>query len=149
MRAYGIVIEPDGEVLAIESPDVASVALDRFSPDGSTVLTLIGPHALHLTDEPDALFVGWVAEWGRVNRLPLNIDAWALYGRSPICGPMLVALDGVPGGQRDPLPPSFVDALMSSREWVPAELKATMRALLEQEAAAGGELWVPEWNGVD
>lgn len=155
MTTFGLIINPDGRVQSITEPNVAARADDLFSSTGgSTVLSLIGAavllgDTLRPHEDGPYVFVGWVAEWGRIDRLPLNVKAWALYGRSPICGPMVVALDGEPGGNRQPLPELFVEALLSDRDWVTPELRANMRGALEQEAAAGGDLWVPDWNGVE
>lgn len=72
-------------------------------------------------------FVGVVSDWGRLDQLPINWKAWALYGRSVICGAMFVARD-----DRQPIDEQTI-------EWIDQytfdELRPAMDAWLAENPA--------------
>lgn len=82
-------IDPDGTVTHLDAPalEAAHAVFDH-----STVVLL---HAPFLT----GFHVGIVDDFGAAD-LPINRKAWALYGGSPIYGPMFVGSDAT--GHVDP-----------------------------------------------
>lgn len=122
MTTY-LLISPDDTI------DADAVVVAEFQKaiyhEGSTVVTLRSP-VVAPWDDPNDPLVGWIYDWGKVMGLPVNLKAWALYGRSPIYGPMLVASD-----HRRPLDPEFIAMLGRPIEgWVPAEAFANMTRIL-------------------
>jgi hypothetical protein len=112
-------IETDGTVVTDQA--VVEAARIAIEAGGADVVALDSP----LTPREPALFVGWIDDWGVTKGRPVNMKAWALYGRSPIHGPMVVANDlGFPVGEL---------AAKVSRpieEWVAPEILDRMRELL-------------------
>lgn len=77
-----------------------------------------------------------VHEWGRLLRLPVNVKAWAMYGRSPLCGPVWVALDGCV----DELPETWIAAVRHpAAKWVHPRAVDAM-----QEIARIEDLTIPD-----
>jgi hypothetical protein len=100
MDTYAIRIDPDGLVVRYDDPDLARyLATGQF--DGQTDVVVLAAPFL-----PPGLYVGFIHDWGKVIGLPLNRPAWALYGRSPIFGPMFVKRD-----DDGPLDPALCDML--------------------------------------
>lgn len=62
----------------------------------------------------------------------VNVKAWALYGRSPLCGPVFVAHDqddeGDDTGWRMPLDDGFIAALRGD-QWLELMNEPTMRSI--------------------
>lgn len=153
MTVYGLRIDPDGTVTPVEQIDVLAAA--RAELRECDVNTLRSPFT------NDDTYIGIGADWARVEGEPLNVKAWALYGRSPICGPMYVALDSNEDGPalRDPLPEPFVSMLTSDDDWIGSRLRERMRHALRHERehpttyvtreGTTAVLAVPEWNGGD
>ena len=116
-----IIVRPDGTV---ETDATVVAEFQETMRSQGTVVTLASPVARPHWSGPEPL-VGYVFDWGRVDGLPINRKAWALYGRSTIHGPMLIGLDN-----RAPLSPEFVQMVSSSIEdWVPVEALAAIEAI--------------------
>lgn len=99
-------IDIDGSVTAVEGT-AADAAREEFN-DLTTVVVCGAPMLPHGT------WVLHLDDFGAQD-LPVNPKAWALYGRSPIFGPVYFSADG--GGH---IPPSLVKMLTSPiEEWVP------------------------------
>ena len=114
MTTQTVRIDPDGKIteLAEDGHEAASIAFGS----SVTVVTCAAPML------PPGVFVGWIDDFGAQD-LPLNMKAWALYGRSSIFGPMILGMDS--GG---PVPAHVIDMLNEPIEaWVPAETVAYMR----------------------
>lgn len=111
-----ICIDPDGTVTPLSG---RLLDLGREAFDGMTSVVVL--HHPMVAD----LLVGCVHDWGLVKGLPLNRRAWTLYGRSPIYGPMFVALD-----EGDELPEEFIEAFSSTA--LTPEMNALMDAFLDQ-----------------
>lgn len=119
-------IDPDGTVDLVDGGDLLSVGRTAF--DGRTdVITLRSPEV----DASWGVMVGVVHDTGLLDGLPLNRKAWALYGRSPIYGPMFVAFDQDDVGGRDPLETWFIDKIMSD-DYPTPPVQAAMTDWLSQ-----------------
>lgn len=137
---YIIRIDPDGTITECEGDDLLFVAGNHF-PDGLDIVTLKTPEGappeFPHTDEP--YLVGALGQWSRTTHTYVNPKAWALYGRSPLIGPIFVAHDsyddgpGDEGEARPPLPPEFIERMRE--DWVrsPLMLRSTMRQIAESE----------------
>lgn len=88
----------------------------------------------HPAPKPGGQIVGAVHQWSRVEGFPLNVKAWALYGRSPLCGPVFIAHDG-DGVDRDPLPDWWIDEIAGDPDWIPEETYDHMRLVAAEEGA--------------
>lgn len=79
---------------------------------GSDVVVL---HAPMLPTAADP-WVGFIDDWGMVKHRPINMKAWALYGRSPIYGPMVLRNDD----PSTPIPAEFIRMIcLDVESWVP------------------------------
>ena len=92
-----------------------------------TVVTL--HQQLTLNERGEAVIVGIIDDFGIANGLPLNRTAWALYGGSPIYGPMFIAQD-----DHELLPEQLVAALMGTDEWIGDAINHAMDDWLAREA---------------
>lgn len=114
-------VDPDGTVTAYEGADPLRLAGEAF--DGrNEVITCRNPWTRRTT-------VGVVHDTGRLDGLPLNEKAWALYGGSPIFGPMFYSLD-LP---YPPLPDEVVAMLLSDEDWIGDDIRAAMQRRIEGE----------------
>jgi hypothetical protein len=76
-----------------------------------------------------------VHEWGRLMGLPVNMKAWAMYGRSPLAGPVWVAVDMCATA----LPEAWLSIIARPiEEWVGAGILDAMTAVIAAEADLGG-----------
>lgn len=122
MTTYAL-IHPDDSV---ETDAKAIAEFQKTMLREGTVVTLTSP-ILATWRDPGDPWVGWVFDWGIPMGLPVNRKAWALYGRSPIYGPMLLATD-----LREPLPDGFLSVVASPiEEWVPADVLDAMNSWME------------------
>jgi len=135
MSTYIIRIEPNGEVIRMDESvrdllDVAGRALDA-------TLDVVTMHSNGVTPFPaggDDYLVGCVDEWGRSKGLPLNLKAWALYGRGPLVGPCFVAYDNDGAHGRPELPDAFIESVSYPVEdWLPAQYRKAMRSIANAE----------------
>lgn len=135
---YVIRIETNGDVIRMDDSitDLTGVA-ERALAATVDVVTL---HLNAVTPFPgggDPYLVGVVDGWGRSKGMPVNLKAWALYGRSPLCGPCFVAYD-TDGPSRPALPDEWITAIEQPFDsWMPARYQATMK----QIAMAEGVRW--------
>lgn len=116
MRQF--LIEPDGTIVVDQT--AAEILVETLQDVGADVVTLRSPHL------PAGVYVGWVDDWGVTKGLPVNMKAWALYGRSPIHGPMVVRRDdGLD------IPDEYVEHLARPiEEWLDAEILDRMYEIL-------------------
>lgn len=113
-------IDPDGTVTTHEDADPLKLGAKAF--DGQTdVVTCRNPFVSEVS-------VGVVHDWGAVGGMPLNEKAWALYGRSPIFGPMFYSLDS----PYAPLPDDLVAMLLSDEDWIDPRVRAEMVRIVAQ-----------------
>jgi hypothetical protein len=148
---YFVRIDPDGSIIEFEHPDVLGEASREF--DGLTsVVTLRSWFYDDRTDDTGMtpVLVGVIHDWGRTNHMPLNVKAWALYARSPLCGPVYVGNDG--STTRPPLHPQLLAALRNPAfpfiPPAPGNLATMLRTALS-EAVAAGEADVPDAGPLD
>lgn len=111
-------IAADGTVS--ESPFTQAHEAAHAELEHTPVVTLHHPMFVSLT-------IGYVDDWGATNGSPLNEKAWALYGGSPIYGPMWVADDNL--GDLDP---EVVALLLGDTDWVGPEIRRSMDAFLRR-----------------
>lgn len=124
MSTKAVLIRPDGTVIATES--LAEAERSRLEMVGSSVVMLRSPLARHFGGDP-VPYVGWVDEYGEVKQLPVNRKAWALYGRSPIYGTMVVRND-----LHTNLQPGFINTITKPIEdWVDVDVLVRMEEILE------------------
>lgn len=146
MNVLCLRIDPDGTVIEYTDPDLLGLAHAEFEETDVVVLRSPWYDERVLPDGAPPL-VGVIYDWGRDLGLPLNVKAWALYGRSPICGPMWIALDSEDDGRRRPLPPGLLSAVRHDRfpRIPPAgdDIIDLMRSALAT-ALANGESNVPD-----
>lgn len=113
--------------------------LDLLSPPEVDVCPLA---AVRHPSHPVHLVAPWplvmcVHQWSTLEGFPVNVKAWALYGRSPILGPAFVAFDGV-DTIRSPLPDEWVHRVMAPwLVWVPSHVLLDMETI----ARAQGYGW--------
>lgn len=107
-----IAVWPDGTVST--DPDTIDALMTELAADGTDVVMLASPVAAawrnrrHRRVVP---LVGYIDDWGATKH-PVNMKAWALYGRSPIYGPMVIKDDldlDLPAGLVDMLERSIDD----------------------------------------
>lgn len=92
---------------------------------GSDVVVLRSPLIPHDQFDP---YVGYTDDWGMVKGLPVNMKAWALYGRSPIYGPMVVKTD-----LTSEIPAAVIDMVTKPLDkWVPREVLRNMHRILSE-----------------
>lgn len=113
-------IDQDGSVLIVETErslaEVAHEALGGMCSVVKLLNPICGP----------GMTVGYVDDFGYSNpSYEINRKAWALYGRSPVVGPMVVGADD----GRD-LDPGFVTALLAGDEWMEPEWIAAQERFL-------------------
>lgn len=148
MSIFIVKIEPDGEVIRCEGTDFLAVAergcstLPGYSgPTGwggivenarGIDVCSVPPHTYAPLPSTTAPTVFALHEWGRLLRLPVNRKAWALYGRSPLVGPVWVATD-----DRAPLSDRWIEIISRPIEqWVPADVLQAMTRVLRIEGMA-------------
>jgi hypothetical protein len=131
MTTYAL-IQPEGTRRRTGAVDIetdAAVVAEfqkAINDEGTDVVTLTSP-SMAAYRSPHDPWVGWIFDWGKTMGLPVNRKAWALYGRSPIYGPMLIATD-----HRAPLPDEFLEIIAKPiEEWVPAEVLARMEEVID------------------
>lgn len=113
-------IDPDGTLARLDDKYVLDAAVKVYTDRDVVVLNhpMLGRHGE---------YVGVVSDWGRVDQLPINWKAWALYGRSVICGPMFIGRD-----DREPIDDELI-------EWIDNEtfdeMRPAMAAWLEENPA--------------
>ena len=140
MTVYVYLIDPDGSVIPCEGADLLTLTREHIG-ESADVVTLSHP-----AFGGGEIGVGAINDWGRMDGLPLNVKAWALYGRSPIVGPMLVALDGS-GASRPPFP-SEVHDLLIDPTFPPANMRGAMKDALVVANTDGSMplvLWPEGW----
>jgi hypothetical protein len=111
-----VVIPPEGPIVPSDE-DPSALARRVLETDSLDVVTAraLGRERIHVL---------WIDDWGKVNELPLNRRAWALYGGSPIYGTAVLAAD-------DDLPVAETAMEMLGRPDFPGpDLLATMDAWL-------------------
>lgn len=115
------VILPNDVILT--SPKMVTEYRTTIEQAGSAVVVCASPLV-----EPfvgDETLVGWIFDWGRVEGMPINRKAWALYGRSPLFGPVVIACDS---GR--PIPDRVIDMIGQPIDtWVPDDVRAKMTAV--------------------
>lgn len=146
-------IDTDGIITEHTTRDLLGLAGAEF--DGLTEVVTLRSWWYDDRSDPTRYqppLVGVIHDWSRTNHMPLNVKAWALYNRSPICGPMYVALDSDDAGGRGPLPHGLLAALHHPRFPVvppaPPNLIDMMRTALVA-ATADGEQDVPDAGPLD
>lgn len=77
-------IDPDGSVTASDLAPLAAATAER---DHLTVVVCAAPFLPN-----DTIWVGVLDDFGAAD-LPLNRKGWALYGRSPLYGPVFFGAD--------------------------------------------------------
>lgn len=87
---YTLRIDPDGtctrDARLSGARDLALVGADSLD-----VISLRAPFLRESFASNE--LVAYIDDWGRTKGLPLNRKAWALYGRSPVYGPVWVKDD--------------------------------------------------------
>lgn len=140
-------VDPDGTVTECEGRNVLDVAAaglaeiggysgpsmfgDVSYPKATVDVVAAFPHEFAPFPHPRRALVIVVHEWGVLLRLPINVKAWSLYGRSPVCGPAFLAYDV---GQY-PLPAKWIETMRGPADWVPDSVLARMRQ------TAGDQPW--------
>lgn len=77
----------------------------------------------------DIPWVGVIDDWGMTKRRPINWKAWALYGRSPIYGPMVVK----PDSPAETIPDDFVKRIAAPiEEWVDEAVLTRMHNIVRE-----------------
>lgn len=117
VMTYVVRIDPDGTVTLQPGTNALAMARGHFS-DLTSVVTLVHPLM-------GSILVGYIDDYGLRNQRPLNEKAWALYGRSPIVGPMYVRTD-----DGSPLPDDFIEKI-SSPAFPNAIIRLAMRTWLD------------------
>jgi hypothetical protein len=127
MTTY-VTINVDG---TIDTNPVATAEFQKIMLNEGTVVTLASPVTREHWTSGEPL-IGWVYDWGAVHGgpdggpMPVNLKAWALYGRSTIHGPMMIASDA-----RVPLTDEFLAMIDSPIEdWVPGDTLVRMAEIL-------------------
>lgn len=133
MTTY-VKIDPDG---AVTTEATVIAEFERLMLNEGEVVILGSPLLAPYRDNQTDPYVGYVHEWGAVHGgpgngpMPINRKAWALYGRSPIHGPILVVRD-----LRGPLPDEFIEMVSKPiEEWVTGDILARMNSIIEQVEA--------------
>lgn len=139
-------IDTDGNVERCQGAHLVEEArahfrlLDLLSPPEVEVVSLrMVSHPSHPIVYPGCVpLVGAVHQWSRVEGFPVNVKGWAIYGYSPLCGPVFVARDG-DGVNRPALDDEWIDTLAEDGAmiptWVPAELEDHMRLRAREDGA--------------
>lgn len=123
MTTTEFAIWDDGSVSS--DPDVVAALRTELDQAGTDVVVLASPimAAHHSLDIP---WVGIIDDWGATKELPINRKAWALYGRSPIHGPMIVKND-----LSMPIDPDFIAMIASPiEEWVDERVLVNMDRII-------------------
>ena len=88
-----ILLDVDGTVTPLSESDPHKAARQHV-PEGVTVYSCHSPiGAPEQFPSFDGPLIGMTGEWAHTDTPTVNIKAWALYGRSPICGPVILAFD--------------------------------------------------------
>ena len=125
-------ITPDGQVTELAGTDILKVAHNLFT--STEVVPCVEYHG--------EIMVGVIEGFGRLDGLPINEKAWALYGRSPIFGPMLFGVDLTEDeGRVDPIPQPLAALLLGDTDWVGEELRTRMRGVLATINREEGSTW--------
>jgi len=124
---YVVRIQPDGTVFAVSTQQggyryAADAARKEGGIESIDIVTLPNPILGH------GVFVGAIDDWGATYDppLPVNRKAWALYGRSPIHGPMWLAND-----YNEPLDTMLID-MLTGDEWIGHDIDVAMDEWLIQ-----------------
>lgn len=146
----GIVrIDVDGTVTRLPDParDFLEVCVRELAPFGGysgptpwgDVIERVEPSVDIVTGHrgPEVRSSGGVLvlavhEWGRLKGLQVNVKGWALYGRSPLVGPVFAKND-----EDDPLDEAWIDWVCSA-DMVSADLLRHMKVI----AADEGCVWL-------
>ncbi len=122
---YVLRIDPDGTVFAVSTQRggyryAANAAQKEGGIESIDIVTLRNPILGR------GVFVGAIDDRGATHDppLPVNRKAWALYGRSPIHGPMWLAND-----DNEPLDTMLID-MLTGDEWINDELDNAMNKYL-------------------
>lgn len=142
---YIVRIDPTGDVTPVEGRDVLASAQAGLVDLGLGGYTGPSPWGDWINyDRPtiDVCSTRWhdfaplpvtgttvfvVHEWGRLMGLPVNVKAWSMYGRSPLCGPVWVAADGC----ESPLSDRWVDVMRGKPLWINATVRSTMASVAQ------------------
>lgn len=139
-----VVIDPDGTVRKFAHMDLIAAADGVIGADRTSVITLGGYPGIP-TEGPT--LVGFIADFGATAGEPLNPKGWALYGRSPVHGTIVVGFDAADPANRPNLPDAFVKLLESPvADWdltVDGE-PVDMDALLRQAATTYSVAWTEQ-----
>lgn len=142
---YIIRIDVDGSVTEHPGHDLLAVAREHF--DGMT--STFTCHPIYGPEVPDVFpafghyLVGVCHDLAyHQPEATVNLKAWALYGRSPLAGPVFMARDLGPDPLRPPLPQRWIEQVRGF-DWLVdgIMLIGHMRELVRD----AGLLW-PEWN---
>jgi hypothetical protein len=115
-------INTDGDITRLEGWDMLARASEEFAST-SCVACVLAPFLREL-----GVFVMVIDDFGAED-MPINMKAWALYGRSPIFGTAFFGYDSDEGGGRSDLPESLIDMVSQPIEsWVDAPIIAHMKA---------------------
>jgi hypothetical protein len=123
--ALSLRIDPDGTITPqTETALDAARALFKHT----TVVTCVAPIF------PAGVFVGVIDDFGAQDQ-PLNMKAWACYGRSPIFGAMFLGLDGGGSEPQSPMDPLVAGVISQPIEvWVPEHVVKLMKKEPNPEA---------------
>lgn len=134
MPTYVIRIDPSGTVTRMDGDlHVNLLALAERELGATIDVVTVRPHDWAPFPDDDAPLVAVVDEWGRSKGLPVNVKAWALYGRSPLVGPVFLAFDSASDG-RWPLPDEWITAMERPwQDWVLADAVDRMRTIAHDE----------------
>jgi hypothetical protein len=124
-------IDPDGTVTRLAGSNL----LDQGHIACGGALEFLALRAPEPLGPGGGLLMGAIADRGALDGLPLNVKAWTLYGRSPVCGPMIVGYDSEQE-PRQTLPDEWIERV-SRDDFVPDDIRRLLRVALQQCVDAG------------
>lgn len=124
-----ILLDTDGTVTELDDTDPFVAAEVHVAPQSTVFSCSSPPGAPPEFPTFDGPLVGFTAEWAYRETPTVNVKAWALYGRSPIAGPVILTYD-----DRRPFDTEWLDRLAGD---IPGLRLSAMRSI----AARHGLTW--------